>query len=292
MKASKSEGVGPIQPEATAEVGNSSLPGGEAVGVDKIRDLLFGNQMQDYDRRFSMLEERFLQRFREIESEAARNLSSFESSAKKQMESLAAQLSEEKDLRTDADKEIERTQREHSAGDCSTSTVTGVGTQTLMASQIGIDCAVVFSASPTSTQMHAIFEVAVPLLVTGRCFDGCPPGPNTDPAYFKFALTNKPGPVNNGVFTAFSSDDLGTELSPPGNFPSIGLAPTAGPLGSPPASGSSTFALCANLPAGNSNGQAPVPSVGAYYAMAASGEMFLSAPLPLPGVSSSMCPAL
>ena len=110
MKASKSEGVGPIQPEAT---GNSSLPGGEAVGVDKIRDLLFGNQMQDYDRRFSMLEERFLQRLREIESDSARNLSSFESTAKKQMESLAAQLREEKDLRTDADKEIERTQREH-----------------------------------------------------------------------------------------------------------------------------------------------------------------------------------
>src|SRR6516162_1145730 len=113
MKASKSEGVGPIQAEATAEVGNSSLPGGEAVGVDKIRDLLFGNQMQDYDRRFSMLEERFLQRFREIESESARNLGSFESSAKKQMESLATQLREEKDLRTDADKEIERNQREH-----------------------------------------------------------------------------------------------------------------------------------------------------------------------------------
>ena len=114
MKAAKSEEVGPIQPEATEQVGNSPLPGGEAVGVDKIRDLLFGNQMQDYDRRFSMLEERFLQRFREIESETARNLGSFESSAKKQMESLATQLREEKDLRTDADKEIERTQREHS----------------------------------------------------------------------------------------------------------------------------------------------------------------------------------
>ena len=113
MKVAKSGEVGPIQPEATGQVGDSPLPGGEAVGVDKIRDLLFGNQMQDYDRRFSMLEERFLQRFREIESESARNLGSFESSAKKQMESLATQLREEKDLRTDADKEIERNQREH-----------------------------------------------------------------------------------------------------------------------------------------------------------------------------------
>ena len=112
MKASKME-VEPIEPEAAGQMGNSALPGSEVVGVDKIRDLLFGNQMQDYDRRFSMLEERFLQRFREIESETARNLGSFESSAKKQMESLATQLREEKDLRTDADKEMERTQREH-----------------------------------------------------------------------------------------------------------------------------------------------------------------------------------
>ncbi|URK87492.1 hypothetical protein LP421_05270 [Rhizobium sp. RCAM05350] len=41
---------------------------GDAVGVDKIRDLLFGNQMQDYDRRFSKLEERFLQRFKDVRS--------------------------------------------------------------------------------------------------------------------------------------------------------------------------------------------------------------------------------
>jgi len=113
MKAQKSGEIEPIQPEAAGQMGNSALPDSEVVGVDKIRDLLFGSQMQDYDRRFSMLEERFLQRFREIESESARNLSSFESSAKKQMDSLAAELREEKDLRTDADKEIDRTQREH-----------------------------------------------------------------------------------------------------------------------------------------------------------------------------------
>src|SRR5215510_2896437 len=86
--------------------------GPDAVGVDKIRDLLFGNQMQDYDRRFSKLEERFLQRFKEIESETARNLSAHDSNSKKQVDSLASQLREEKDLRGDADKEIERSLRE------------------------------------------------------------------------------------------------------------------------------------------------------------------------------------
>src|SRR5215467_14564155 len=113
MKAAKSEEVGPIQPDATGQMHDSALSGTEAVGVDKIRDLLFGNQIQDYDRRFSLLEERFLQRFREVESETARNLSSLELNAKKQIESLADQLREEKDLRTDADKEIERVEREH-----------------------------------------------------------------------------------------------------------------------------------------------------------------------------------
>src|SRR5262245_57069029 len=88
-------------------------PGADAVGVDKIRDLLFGNQMQDYDRRFTKLEERFLQRFKDIEAETSRNLSAFESNAKKQVESHVGQLREEKDLRADADKEIERTLHEH-----------------------------------------------------------------------------------------------------------------------------------------------------------------------------------
>src|SRR6201993_4565730 len=113
MKGSNLEDLEPIQPQATSQLGYNVTNSTEVAGGDKIRDLLFGNQMQDYDRRFSMLEERFLQRFREIESETARNIGFLESSAKKQMESFAAELREEKDLRTDADKEIERAEREH-----------------------------------------------------------------------------------------------------------------------------------------------------------------------------------
>jgi flagellar biosynthesis GTPase FlhF len=92
--------------------GGGIMPGGESVGVDKIRDLLFGNQMQDYDRRFSKLEERLAQRFKEIETETAQNLGAYESNAKKLIESLATQFREEESLRADADKEIERILRE------------------------------------------------------------------------------------------------------------------------------------------------------------------------------------
>jgi chromosome segregation ATPase len=91
---------------------NAVISATESVGVDKIRDLLFGNQMQDYDRRFSKLDDRFQQRFRDVEAETARTLSAFESNTKKQVDSLAGQLREEKDQRADADKEMERNLRE------------------------------------------------------------------------------------------------------------------------------------------------------------------------------------
>ncbi len=184
------------------------------------------------------------------------------------------------------------------AGDCSASTVVGDfkgnGTsQTLLANRIGVDCAVVFSKSPTSSQNHAIFEVAVPLLVTGACNPSCPPAPNTDPAYF-YSLNHagKTNPVNTGVYTAFVFDDPGDTPSSSSTLgargKSIGLAPTAPPFcttitcppGSPPPPpppGSITFALCATLPDKTS---APRSAVGAYYAMATSGETLLSAPLP------------
>jgi chromosome segregation ATPase len=108
----KPEVPSPDTARIIAPPGNGQAAGADVVGVDKIRDLLFGNQMQDYDRRFSKLEERFLQRFREIESETARTLSAHDLNSKKQVDSLASQLREEKDLRADADKEIERSQRE------------------------------------------------------------------------------------------------------------------------------------------------------------------------------------
>jgi len=92
-------------------IGDAAGPESVA-GVNAIRDLLFGNQMQDYDRRFANLEERFQQRLKEIESEAARNLGAFESNSKKQVDSLAGQLRDEKDQRADGDKEIERMLRE------------------------------------------------------------------------------------------------------------------------------------------------------------------------------------
>ena len=102
---------------AAAAMAGVGRAGGEATaGVEKIRELLFGNQMHDYDRRFATLEDRFQQNIRDVESEATRSLAGLESTIKKQLESSVNQLREEKDLRADADKELERSLREQTQG--------------------------------------------------------------------------------------------------------------------------------------------------------------------------------
>jgi hypothetical protein len=98
---------------AQAAVAGVALGPTDAVGVEKIRDLLFGNQMQDYERRFSTLEERFQHKLKDVEVEAGRSLGALEATIKKQLESVANQFREEKDLRADGDKELERLLREH-----------------------------------------------------------------------------------------------------------------------------------------------------------------------------------
>jgi hypothetical protein len=161
------------------------------------------------------------------------------------------------------------------AVDCSASTVSGNfsgnGTQTFGASQIGLDCAVVFAASPFSSRPHAIFEIEVPLVVTNA----------TDPLYFAF---QNPNSLNLGN-SPFLGDETGFTPTNPHILPagaSIGIAPFAAPMGPPPANnGPTAYALCANLPGGNGNGRGGelVPSVAAFYAIATDGETRLEAPL-------------
>ena len=95
-----------------AQAALAGAPANDAPGVDKIRELLFGNQMQDYDKRFALLDDRFQQKLRDIEAESTRSLGSMESSIKKQLESIAGQVRQEQDLRAEADKELGRGLRE------------------------------------------------------------------------------------------------------------------------------------------------------------------------------------
>src|SRR3984957_10396948 len=102
--------------KAAQESLNSTPAASNAPGVEKIRELLFGNQMQDYDRRFEVIEQRFQQKMRDQEAESTRALQSMESSVKKQLESIAGQVRQEQDLRAEADKEFGRGLREQIQG--------------------------------------------------------------------------------------------------------------------------------------------------------------------------------
>jgi hypothetical protein len=156
------------------------------------------------------------------------------------------------------------------AAPCSASSVTGNflgnGARTLSPDKVGIDCAAVFGASPVQPLSHAIFEVTVPMLIT----------PGNDPA------------ITAGSPIGFGAPFFGTSgfAFAPGK--SVGIGPNAGPFG-PPATTSATYALCASLPT-NVGGDALLPSVAAFYAIAGDGEVLLSAPL-APSISIG-CPAM
>ena len=76
----------------------------EKGSVDRIRDIIFGNQMQDYEHRFTRLEERMLQEFRELREEISARLDSIETYIKKEVESLSDRIKAEQEMRAEADK--------------------------------------------------------------------------------------------------------------------------------------------------------------------------------------------
>lgn len=79
--------------------------GGEG-NVDKIRDILFGSQMKDYERKFLRLEERLVKEVTRTKDDLTKRIDTLESYLKKEMESINDRLKQEKTQRTEAVKEL------------------------------------------------------------------------------------------------------------------------------------------------------------------------------------------
>jgi hypothetical protein len=79
-----------------------------AGSLDKVRDILFGQQVRDADRRFARLEERIAQESAELKEDVRKRLGMLEQFVKREVESLAERLKLENEARTDADKELLR----------------------------------------------------------------------------------------------------------------------------------------------------------------------------------------
>lgn len=73
-----------------------------AASVDKIRDILFGSQIKNYDSRFTRLEDTLARETAELKETMRRRFESVEGFFRKEAESLAARIKAEREERTEA----------------------------------------------------------------------------------------------------------------------------------------------------------------------------------------------
>lgn len=74
--------------------------------VDKIRDILFGSQMREYESRFARLEETLLKESSELRESTRKRIDTLEAYFRKELESLTARLRTERDERVAAAKDL------------------------------------------------------------------------------------------------------------------------------------------------------------------------------------------
>ncbi len=84
--------------------------------IDKVRDILFGGQMRDYERRFAKLEERLARDTAELKDEVKKRLAALTEFVQNEAETLAGRIKTEHDERTDATKDLSRELREAAKG--------------------------------------------------------------------------------------------------------------------------------------------------------------------------------
>ena len=80
--------------------------GGEAGNMDKIRDLLVGPQMRDYDRRVARVEERLERELAAMRDELKKSLGLFDSFIKQEIEALSSRLRAEQSERKTSVKDL------------------------------------------------------------------------------------------------------------------------------------------------------------------------------------------
>jgi DNA anti-recombination protein RmuC len=80
-----------------AEVGN----------MDKIRDILFGNQAKDYEKRFIRMENQLTQEARELKEELLKRIDSLEVYFKQEMKDINDRIKNESNERADSQKNIQ-----------------------------------------------------------------------------------------------------------------------------------------------------------------------------------------
>ena len=119
QKKSSAPKAGDGQAVKGAAVPVTVAGGVEAAGagnLEKIRDILFGAQVHDFEKRFARLEERLLKETADARAETKKRFDALEAFIKKEVESLSDRIKTEQSERTEAGKEISRELREAAKG--------------------------------------------------------------------------------------------------------------------------------------------------------------------------------
>lgn len=90
--------------QQTAKNNEVSSQSGGVENVDKIRDILFGNQMRDYERKFTRLEERIMKEVTRLREESDKRFDDLETYLNKEVESISMRLNNEQKARSEAEK--------------------------------------------------------------------------------------------------------------------------------------------------------------------------------------------
>ncbi|HEV8117345.1 MAG TPA: hypothetical protein VGQ32_02410 [Thermoanaerobaculia bacterium] len=101
---------------AVAATAAAVVEAGGAGNLEKIRDILFGAQVHDFEKRFARLEERLLKETADARAETKKRFDALEAFLKKEVESLSERIKTEQAERTETGKEISRELREAARG--------------------------------------------------------------------------------------------------------------------------------------------------------------------------------
>ena len=91
---------GHSEPSDKQRADDAELAGGG--NIDKIRDILFGVQMRDYEKRFARLEERLIKEASDLREDTRKRFDALELYVKQEFESLSGRLTAEQSARGDA----------------------------------------------------------------------------------------------------------------------------------------------------------------------------------------------
>ncbi len=116
-KESKSKAEKPSDKPDLSNSNDHELPGTKSVmpgagNIDKIRDILFGNQAKDYEKRFVRMENQLIQESVELKEELLKRIDSLELYVKQEMKDINDRIKKESDERIVSDKDLHQALKE------------------------------------------------------------------------------------------------------------------------------------------------------------------------------------